>query len=245
MLQPHLKIKKGDISRFCIIVGKVERVIVFSEFMTDFKKVSENRGFIVYNGKYKGLLITVCNTGIGGPSAAIVIEELVNAGAKVIMRVGSGGVMRKGINTGDLVISTGVCKEEMASQAYVPSGFAAVPDYDVLKSLIESSKDLKKNYYYGKTMCTDAFYTKEHREKMKEWSKLGVVGSDMESAMLFTLAAVRGFKAGFVFYAGLNIIRGDTHEDIIKQEKLRKKGEKNAAEVALNAFIKLKKIQRR
>jgi uridine phosphorylase len=60
----------------------------------------------------RGVPITICNTGIGGPSAAIAIEELINCGAKTIIRVGSGGVLRKNINTGDLVISTGVCKEE-------------------------------------------------------------------------------------------------------------------------------------
>jgi len=237
MIQPHLLIDSGSISKYCIIVGKPERVLLFKELLKDFKKVSENRGFLVYNGSYKGKNITICNTGIGGPSAAIAIEELINCGAKVIIRVGSGGVMKKEINTGDVVISTGVCKEERATTLYAPLEFACVPNYDVLKSLIESAESLKIKHYYGITMCTDSFYAKSHRDKMIEWGNLGVVGSDMESSMLFTISQLRGVKAGFIFYAGLNIARKEMHKDIINQDKMRKKGELNAIKIALDALL--------
>ncbi len=239
MLMPHLRIKKGDIHKRVIIVGDPGRILRINKHLSNVKKVSENRGFIVYNGVYEGVKLTVCNSGIGGPSAGIVIEELIKSGAKIIIRVGSGGVLRKEINTGDVIISTGVCKEEMSTRGYAPAEFTAVPDYNVLNALIESGKESGNKFYYGVTMCCDSFYAESHREKMKEWSKMNVIGSDMESSMLFTLCQLRGVKAGFLFYTGLNIARNDVHADIIKQEKLRVKGAENAIMVALNAMKRL------
>jgi uridine phosphorylase len=235
-----LRISKGDINERCIIVGDPSRVLKITKHLSDVKKIGDNRGFITYNGVYSGVPITVACTGIGGPSAAIVIEELINCGAKIIIRVGSGGVMREEIETGDLVISTGVCKEEKSTKAYVPHGFAAVPNYDVLNALINSAFQSGKRFYYGLTMCTDSFYAKTHHDKMVEWGALNVIGSDMESSMLFTLAAIKGVRAGFIFYAGLNISRKQKHGDIIKQESKRLAGEENAIMVALNAMKKLK-----
>lgn len=237
--QPHIRCSPGDISKYCIIVGDPGRVLRVSKELKDVKEVSDNRGLPVINGFYDNIPVTVACTGMGGPSAAIVIEELINCGAKVIIRVGSGGVLRKEINTGDLIISTGVCKEENASLAYVPSGFASVPDFDVTNALISSAKDFVKKFYYGITMCTDGFYAESHKERMLEWSKMGVIGSEMESSMLFTLATLRGVKAGLIFYAGLNFIKGQLVQNIIKQEQDRLKGESLAIMVALNAIKKI------
>ncbi|MBN1923467.1 MAG: nucleoside phosphorylase [Nanoarchaeota archaeon] len=239
MLVPHLRIKKGDINRKVIIVGDPARVLKITKHLKNVKKIGDNRGFITYNGDYEGVKLSVCNSGIGGPSAGIVIEELIKCGAEIIIRAGSGGVLRKEINTGDIIISTGVCKEEKSTQGYVPPEFAAVPDFNVLKALIESAEESGNKYYHGVTMCCDSFYAENHKEKMKDWMKLNVIGSDMESSMLFTLAQIRGVKAGFLFYAGLNVARNDVHADIIKQEKLRVKGEENAIIIALNAMKKL------
>jgi len=242
MKQPHLLCTARDINKHCIIVGKTERVLEVVKQLENSRKVSDNRGYLVYNGDYNRLPITVCSTGIGGPSAAIVIEELINCGAKVIIRVGSGGVLDKKINTGDLIISTGVCKEEKATTAYVPEGFACVPDFDVTNSLINSAINSGHKFFYGITMCTDAFYALSHHKQMIEWSKKGVIGSEMESSMLFTITQLRGVKAGLIFYAGLNIMKKQTHKDILRQASQRAEGERNAIKVALNAFKKLEEV---
>ena len=241
MLQPHLRINNGDISRNCIIAGEPERVLRIASMLKDSKKVSDNRGYVVYNGSYEGIPLTIACTGIGGPSAAIALEELINAGAKTIIRVGSGALLRKEMNTGDAVISTGVCKEEKGTLAYAPEGFAAVPDYEVLNALIESAKESGRKFFYGVTMCTDGFYAPSHRGKMLEWAKMGVIGSDMESSMLFTIASLRGVRAGFIYYGGLNILKKQTHKDILKQEKERRMGESGVVLIALNAFRKLER----
>jgi uridine phosphorylase len=242
MKQPHLRVDNGDVNDYCLIVGRPGRIQVILEHLDNSRKISDNRGFTVYNGEYQGIPITIANTGIGGPSAAIVIEELINVGAKTIIRIGSCGMLQKGMKTGDLVISTGVCKEEDSTLAYERYEFAAVPDYDVLNALIESARSSGKKFHYGLTMCTDAFYSKSHREQMMEWSSKNVIASDMESSMLFILSSLRKVKAGLICYGGLNIAEKQTHKDIIKQDKARAKGERNAIMVALHAIKKLKEV---
>lgn len=242
MKQPHLHCVEKDVNDYCIVVGDPGRVLRIVEKLSNVKKVSEYRGYRVYNGEFKGVPITVASTGIGGPSAAIAVEELIKCGAKTIIRVGSGGVMQKEINTGDLIISTGVCKEEKGTQEYVPAGFAAVPNYDVLNALIESAKELGHKFYYGITMCCDAFYAEKHRKLMKEWGSMGVIGSEMESSMVFTLAQLRGVRAGMIFYTGLNVVKKQGPKDIAKQQKERMAGESRAVMVALNAVKKLEEV---
>lgn len=96
-VQPHLRISKGDVNEFCIVVGHPDRVILISKHLRNLKKISDNRGYVTYNGTYEGIPLTVCCTGIGGPSAAIVFEELINCGVKTIIRVGSGAVLKEKI----------------------------------------------------------------------------------------------------------------------------------------------------
>ncbi len=239
MIQPHLRVEK--VSKYCILAGDPERINRLSKMLKESKKISDNRGLILYEGFYNDVKITAVCTGMGGPSMAIVAEELINAGAKYLLRVGSGAVLVKDAGTGDAIISTGVYKEGTSTNNYVPLNFPAVPDYDVLNSLIESAKESKAKFFYGVTISTDAFYSPIHRQTMIELSKQGVVGSEMEGAMLFTVAQLRGAKAGMIFHAGLNPLKKELPKDIISQTKAREEGEKKTIMIALNAIKKLSK----
>ncbi len=237
MIQPHLRVEK--VSKYCILAGDPERINRLSKILKESKKISDNRGLILYEGFYDDIKITAVCTGMGGPSMAIVAEELINAGAKYLIRVGSGAVLKKEINTGDAIISTGIYKEGTSTNNYVPLNFPAVPDYDVLNALIESAKESKNNFYYGITISTDAFYSELHAKTMIELSEQGVIGSEMEGAMLFTVAQLRGAKAGMIFHAGINIKRKEAHKDILSQQKARSEGESKTILIALNAIKKL------
>ncbi|HLE06483.1 MAG TPA: nucleoside phosphorylase, partial [Candidatus Nanoarchaeia archaeon] len=201
-MQPHLRVDK--VSKYCILVGDPDRVNRFGNDLDDVKLIGNNRGLPVLNGKYSGIPITIACTGMGGPSAAIVVEELINTGAKVLIRIGSGAALKKEINTGDPIISTGIFKEETASTAYAPMSFPAIPDFNVLTALVNSAKE-QGVFYYGPTICTDGFYTQLHQDTMRYWATKGFVGSEMEGSMIFTIALMRGVKAGMIFHAGLNI----------------------------------------
>jgi uridine phosphorylase len=239
MIQPHLRVKK--VCKYCILVGDPNRVLRFSKFLKNAKEISNNRGLPVYEGNYEGIKINIVCAGMGGPSMAIVAEELINAGAKILIRIGSGAGLKKEMRTGDTVISTGIFKEEASSTAYVPANYPSIPNFEVLTALIESAKDSKVKYYYGPTICCDGLYSKKHWETMNYWSDYGLIGSEMEGSMLFTIALMRGVKAGMIYHVGINPKIKEKFKDVLSQEKARFNGEKKNIIIALSAIKKLEK----
>jgi uridine phosphorylase len=156
-LQPHIKCKEGDISKYVLLPGDPGRVLKIAEFLENPKKVSENREFLTYRGNYKGLDITVTSTGIGCPSAAIAVEELANIGAEVFVRIGTCGVLKEGINYGDVVIPTAAVRAEGTTKEYIEPEFPAVADLDVVNSLISAAKDNNFTYQQASTEHTMLF----------------------------------------------------------------------------------------
>jgi len=116
-LQAHLMVDEGDIAPYVLLPGDPDRVLRIGEKMDSFREVACNREFRTITGSYEGIPVTVTSSGIGGPSAAIAVEELANSGAKVVIRVGSCGAYSSSIEVGDVVIPAGVVKEDGTSKA--------------------------------------------------------------------------------------------------------------------------------
>src|SRR5699024_11746296 len=132
MLQPHILCDKGDTSEYVILPGDPQRVMRVAEnYLEDWEEISFNREFRTIVGKYKGDLVTVTSTGIGGASAAIAIEELIACGAKHFIRIGSAGSVQLEINLWDLIITTGAVRNDEASTKYIDSEYAAITSIDI------------------------------------------------------------------------------------------------------------------
>ncbi len=235
MLQPHLKIKKGDINKYCLLPGDPGRVLRIINYLNDVKKVSENRGYLIFNGKYKGVPVTVCSTGMGGPSIAIAIHELVNCGAKVLIRVGSCGALQPNLRTGDVIVPKGAVRSESTTCLYYPREHPAYPDNDVLKALSV------RGTYVGFTNSHDGFYHKGNDEMDKFWSKIGLLASDFETAPLFIISEYLGVKAGSILY-----VVSEFHKSkklnisyALKSSARALEGEARAIIIALNAIKKV------
>ena len=161
-----------------------------------------------------GVKVSVTSTGIGGPSAAIALEELVKVGAKYFIRVGTCGGMDLDVKSGDLVIATGAIRMEGTSKEYAPIEFPAVANYDIVTALINGAKNLNLPYHVGVVECKDSFYGQHSPEKMpvsyelmnkwEAWLKLGCLASEMESAALFTVASYLRVKVGSIFLVVAN-----------------------------------------
>lgn len=158
--------------------------------------------------------MSVTSTGIGGPSAAIAMEELVKVGAKTFIRVGTCGGMDLNVKGGDIVIATGAIRMEGTSKEYAPIEFPAVANLDITKSLVQAAKNLNYTYHTGVVECKDSFYGQhdphrmpvnyELQNKWEAWKKLGCLASEMESAALFIVASTLKVKAGSVFLTVAN-----------------------------------------
>ncbi len=235
----HIKAKPGDIAERAVIAGDPARVRQLAEMLEDVRLVNKNRDLLTYTGKYEGVPITVAVHGIGGPSAAIVVEELIMLGAKVLVRLGTTGAMLKGVKIGEIIIPTGAAYfiGGAALGQYAPDAcMPTAPHPEVIKSIIETAHELNINYHLGPIVSSDAFYA-EDPEFIKKWVSRGIIAVEMECATLFALGVMRKVKTGAVLVVSDNIV--EAPEVFATAEELREYVAK-AAELTFKALLKVK-----
>ncbi|MCR5421685.1 MAG: uridine phosphorylase [Lachnospiraceae bacterium] len=206
----HIKCVKGDVGKYVILVGDPGRCSVVAEYLENSGQVAYNREYNIYTGYLNDEKVSVCSTGIGGPSTAIAIEELHHIGADTFIRCGTCGGIDINVKAGDIVIASGAIRYEHTSVEYAPIEFPAVADYNIVMKLKEAADGYGKKSHIGVVQCKDSFYGQHSPESMpvasellnkwEAWKKLGVKASEMESAALFVIAAARGCRAGACFH---------------------------------------------
>ncbi len=206
----HIKCVKGDVGRYVILVGDPGRCASVAELFDDAKQVAYNREYNIYTGYLEGQKVSVCSTGIGGPSTAIAVEELHHIGADTFIRCGTCGGIELSVQSGDIVIATGAIRYEHTSMEYAPIEYPAVADYEIVSCLEEASDEAGKTSHVGVVQCKDSFYGQhtpstmpvadELLNKWEAWKRLGVKASEMESSALFVIADARGCRAGSCFH---------------------------------------------
>ena len=209
-IQFHIHCAQGDVGRYCILPGDPGRCEAIASYFENPVQVAYNREFNVWTGTLLGEKVTVCSTGIGGPSAAIAIEELAAIGADTFVRTGTCGGTALKVRSNDLVIATGAVRMEGTSREYAPIEFPAGPDYEVLTALVDAAKEMGTPWHAGVVQCKDSFYGQHSPSRMpvsydleskwEAWKRLGVLASEMESAALFTVAAALGVRCGSAFH---------------------------------------------
>ena len=213
-LQYHINLRKGDVGRYVILPGDPKRCQKIASYFEDAKLMADNREFVTYTGYLDGEKVSVTSTGIGGPSASIAMEELVNCGADTFLRVGTCGGMDMNVKGGDIVIATGAIRMEGTSKEYAPIEFPAVANLDVVNAMVAAAKDLGHTYHVGVVECKDSFYGQHSPEtkpvsyellnKWEAWLRMGCIASEMESAALFIAGAYRRVRVGSLFLVVAN-----------------------------------------
>jgi len=238
MKQPHILCRKEDVAENILLPGDPERVLRAAEFLDSPVEIAFNREFRTVTGTYEGMPVTICSTGIGGPSMVIALEELIACGARNFIRIGSAGACQPGIGLGDLIIPTAAVREDGASRMYAHESYPAAADFPLLSALVESCRKQNIQYHVGITRSHDSFYINDEAERMKKANAMNVLGSDMETAALFTLASLRGVRAASILN-NVVLYEGDVKEGIgeyVDQESLTARGEKLEISVALQAL---------
>ncbi len=257
MQLPNLKIESELISKYVLLPGDPGRVDLIGKKLKKFKIFGQNREFRIGQGYYRGILITVCSTGIGCPSTAIATEELIKAGAKVLIRVGTcGGAWKFEIKEGSLIIPTASIRDEGTTKEYIDQSFPAVANFEVIDALIESAKKRKQKYFVGINRTHDAFYG--NFESITKWGKyllddkknidMPILSSEMESSALFVIACLRGVRAGAILAVNskpeplLERLKGQKKKVITESSlDLTKKTVEKMIDVVLEAILILNK----
>ena len=204
--QFHIRCAEGDVGRYVLLPGDPGRCEAIAAHFDNPQFVSQNREYTVYTGTLLGEKVSVCSTGIGGPSAAIAMEELHAIGADTFVRVGTCGGIDLDVRSGDVVIANGAIRYEHTSLEYAPIEYPAVPDFGVTCALKQAADNLGYRSHVGVVQCKDSFYGQHSPQKSpvyydllqkwESWKRLGVKASEMESAALFVVANALGVRCG-------------------------------------------------
>ena len=208
--QFHIHCNPGDIGRYCIVPGDPGRVPSIAQYFDGAKQVAYNREYNVWTGYLLGEKVTACSTGIGGPSAAIAMEELHKCVAETFIRTGTCGGIDLKVQSGDIVVATGAIRYEHTSREHAPIEFPAVADFEIASCLAQATRNLGLPLHMGVVQNKDSFYGQhspeaspvyyELKQKWESWKRLGVKASEMESAALFVVAAALGCRCGSCFH---------------------------------------------
>ncbi|MBS6547076.1 MAG: uridine phosphorylase [Butyricicoccus pullicaecorum] len=206
--QMHIQITKGEIGRYVILPGDPGRCEKIAAYFDHPRKLSSNREYTLYTGELDGVQVGVCSTGIGGPSAAIALEELAECGADTFIRVGTSGGMQDNVLAGDICIATAAIRQEGTSREYLPIEFPAAANFDVTLALRDAAEKQGYRYHTGVIQSKDSFYgeLRPHQQavadellsKWKAWKAGGALTSEMETAALFVVGATLGVRCGAV-----------------------------------------------
>lgn len=213
----HLKVTPKDVGKYVILPGDPGRCEKIASQFDEAHFVASNREYTVYTGSIDGEAVSVCSTGIGGPSAVIALEELVHCGADTFIRVGTSGGMAPEVLGGDIVIATGAIRMEGTSREYAPIEVPAVADFELVNVLHQAAVNERLRVHVGIIQSKDSFYGQHDPDSMpvayelkNKWDafvRCGTLCSEMESAALFIAGAVRKVRVGSVLLVFANQTR--------------------------------------
>lgn len=203
----HVKIKKGDIGRYVLLPGDPFRTDIIAKYLDNPVLIAHNREHKTWTGTLLGEKVTVTSTGMGCPSAAIAVEELIACGADTFIRVGTAGRMNEEARD-ELIIGgivTGAVRDEGTTKQYVPVEYPAIANRQVVDALVLAAKNLNLKFGEGITYTKDSFYShvfpdmaplgEEARTKQNVYAKANVLLTEMEAAAILVVSSIRGCRA--------------------------------------------------
>ena len=205
---PHLMCRKGDIADVVLLPGDPARIRMFKALCDDFEIIAENREFTVGTGRYKGYPVSVCSTGIGAPSTEIAVVELIELGARALIRTGGTGALRSDIKCGDMVVNTGAMRLGGASNFYAPTEYPATASFEVVHCLLDACKKMDVTCWKGIGASVGSFFAGQGRPVMGKqfqddslleyYDKIKVINMEMESETIMILGSLFDVLAGSV-----------------------------------------------
>lgn len=240
-LLPILRIPRGTVTPYVLTVGDPDRAAAVAERLEDGREVGRYREYRSFQGRWRDVPLTVTSHGVGGPGAAVAFEELIQGGARTIVRLGTAGSAVPDIRSGDLLIATGAVREDGVSDQLVPLSYPAIADLGVTQALVDAARAHGRvRFALGVMLTKAAFYPGALDGRDGVWERVPVVGVEMELASLLVVAALRGARAGGIFTVDGNpaddeasIFDYNPHRPVVDE------GKERMIEVGLDAISRL------
>jgi len=228
----HIGLLPGEVGRYVLLPGDPGRVEKIASRFDDPRFVASHREYVTWTGTLDGVPVSCTSTGIGCPSTAIAVEELVGAGADTFIRVGTSGAMQPDLRTGDVGVITGAIRDEGTSRHYLPLEFPAVADVDITVALRDGARDAGVPFHLGVAQSKDSFYGQHEPGRMPiaaelgrrwdAWVAGGAICSEMEAATLFIVASTLRVRAGGVMLIFQNLDHQPPSEEDLRNDDVER-----------------------
>jgi purine-nucleoside phosphorylase len=206
----HVRAEPGEYAEACLLPGDPLRAKYIAEtFFDDAVQRNAERGMLGYTGTFDGKPVSVQATGMGCPSAAIVVEELVQLGVKRLLRVGTCGGLQPDMSLGDLIVAVSAVPSDrtveklVAREPHVPTA-----DFSLVHGAVHAAKELGRRVRVGPVVSSDLFYNPDEGQYQR-WSERGILAVEMEAAVIFTLGALRKVQAGCLLTVSDVVVEGE------------------------------------
>lgn len=218
-VQPITGCGDGDIAPNLFLCGDPDRVPKISAHWDESREICRVREYVVHTGVKDGVPLSAASTGIGGPSTAVILEEMAKLGATTLIRVGNSGALAGHVQLGDYVVTTASIRDDGTSKTYVRSDYPAAAHYKVVQALVDAARAADQSVHTGITWSVDAFYARNKilapdgslasmsyrgfeqsgmNEQVEDCRRAGVLNVEMESGTVLTLASLFGLRAGCI-----------------------------------------------
>ena len=254
--QPITGLGAGETAAHVFLCGDPARVPKISDKWDRVREVCSVREYVVHTGSVDGVEMTAASTGIGGPSTAVILEELIKLGAAVVIRVGNSGALHEDVALGDYVVTTGSIRDDGTSRSYVRNDYPAVADYRVVSALMQAAESSETPVHAGVTWSVDAFYARNKvltpdgglgsmcadgfeqsgmNEDLLDVKRTGALNIEMESATILTLCSLFGVQGGCICTVSDRAPWPGPGQDMISLDR----NIRGAIEVAVTAMLNL------
>lgn len=206
----HLRASPGEYAEACLLPGDPLRAQYIAEhYLDNIVQRNWERGMLGFTGEFEGKPVSVQASGMGCPSAAIVIEELSQLGVERILRVGTCGGLQPDERLGDLICAISAVPADSTSLHYIGNeAHAPTADFSLVHAAVHAAKELGKEIRVGPIVSSDIFYNPDGGQYQR-WSDRGILAVEMEAAVLFTLGALRKVKTGCLLIVSDVVIEGE------------------------------------
>ena len=205
----HVRANPGEYADACLLPGDPLRAKYIAEkYLDNAVQRNEERGMLGYTGEFEGRPVSVQATGMGCPSAAIVMEELVQLGVRRFLRVGTCGGLQPDMQLGDLLVAVSAIPADQTAVHLIGEPHVPTADWDLVHGAVHAAKELGRKVRVGPIVSSDLFYNPDDQQYAR-WSARGVLAVEMEAAVLFTLGALRQVKAGCLLTVSDVVVEGE------------------------------------
>jgi len=227
----HIGAEKGQIAPTILMPGDPLRARFFAEtFLTDAVCFNEVRGMLGFTGSYEGKPVSVMGSGMGMPTLAIYINELItDYDVTTLIRVGTCGALQPDLDVGDLILPMTSSTNAQANKLrFGGLDYAPAADFDLLGRAHQAAVDRAAKVHVGGIFSSDTFYD-DDPDWWRKWADFGVLAVEMETTALYTLAAKFKARALSVLTVSDNLATGE-----FATAEQRERGFPLMAEIALS-----------